>query len=146
MLFVYGTLQDPDVLAAILGRAVDVTRLPQLLAPGYRAVTYPGRVYPALVRAPGHDAPGLGLDTLSTLDHAALDAFEGDEYRRGSLHVVHDGQLLEADAYFPVAVIAVDGPSWSLDDWTRRHKRAVIGTEVETASALRNRLSDARSD
>ena len=49
MLFVYGTLRDPDVLGAVLGRPA--TGL-NAAAPGYAVVNYPGRVYPALLRRP----------------------------------------------------------------------------------------------
>ena len=65
-LFVYGTLRDPDVLAAVLGH-------PHLLhqaaeANGYAALHYPGRSYPALVASPGQlgpycSSPALRLQT-----------------------------------------------------------------------------------
>ena len=53
MLFVYGTLRDPQLLSAVLGRPA--TGL-NAAAPGYAAVHYPGRIYPALVRRPGSAA------------------------------------------------------------------------------------------
>lgn len=141
MLFVYGTLQDADVLGAVLGRAVDTAMLRRAWASGYRAVAYPGRVYPALVRADADAAPGLLLEDLSSLDLAVLDAFEGDEYRRESISVLAGGRPLIADAYLPVAAIAADAPAWSLADWTARHKPAVLGRETGTAAALRQRLA-----
>lgn len=141
MLFIYGTLQDADVLAAVLGRPVDTATLRRAQAPSYRAVSYPGRVYPALVKADADTAPGLLLESLSALDLAVLDAFEGEEYRREGIAVVVDGLPLIADAYLPVEVIAADAPAWSLADWTARHKPAVLGRETDTAAALRQRLS-----
>lgn len=141
MLFIYGTLQDADVLGAVLGQAVDTTMLRRAQAPGYRAVPYPGRVYPALVGADAGAAPGLLLEGLSGLDLAVLDAFEGEEYRRESITVVADGLSLIADAYLPVAAIAADAPVWSLVDWTARHKPAILDQETGTAAALRQRLS-----
>ena len=141
MLFIYGTLQDADVLGAVLDRMVDMAGLRRAQAPGYRAVPYPGRVYPALVKAAADAAPGLLLDTLSALDLAVLDAFEGDEYRRQAITVAADGMSLAADAYLPVAPIPADASAWSLADWTARHKPAVLGQETGTATALRQRLS-----
>ena len=141
MLFVYGTLQDADILGAVLGRAVDTTRLRPARAPGYRAVAYPGRVYPALVvSAPDH-APGLLLEDLSRDDLAMLDAFEGPEYRRQGLAVTFGEKLYQADAYLPVATISSGAPAWSLADWTALHKPAVLGEERATVVALRQRLS-----
>jgi AIG2-like family. len=141
MLFIYGTLQDAHVLGAVLGRPVDTATLRRAQAPSYRAVSYPGRVYPALVKTGADAAPGLLLESLSALDLVVLDAFEGEEYRRESITVIVDGLSLIADAYLPVAAIAVDAPTWSLADWTARHKPAVLGREIGTAAALRQRLS-----
>lgn len=141
MLFVYGTLQDTDVLGAVLGRGVGPAGLRRATAPGHRAVSYPGRVYPALVPIAGEAAAGLIVEGLTALDLAVLDAFEGDEYRRRSIVVELDGQLHPAEAYIPVIAIAPDGPAWSLANWTATHKPAVVGAETGTASALRQRLS-----
>ena len=141
MLFVYGTLQDPDVLGAVLGRQVDVTRLKRALAPGYRAVAYPGRVYPALVPCAGTAATGLLVEGLTPLDMAVLDAFEGDEYRRETMRVEAGGAMFTAQAFLPVVAVDADAPAWSLADWMARHKPAVLGQETGTARALRERLS-----
>jgi gamma-glutamylcyclotransferase (GGCT)/AIG2-like uncharacterized protein YtfP len=141
MLFVYGTLQDADVLGAVLGRPVAMARLRRALAPGYRAVAYPGRVYPALAASPEDAAPGLLLEDLSELDMAVLDAFEGDEYRRQTIMLRVDGAESHAAAYLPAIAIAATGPAWSLATWTDVHKPVVLGQETGTAAALRRRLS-----
>jgi gamma-glutamylcyclotransferase (GGCT)/AIG2-like uncharacterized protein YtfP len=144
MLFVYGTLQDPDVLGAVLGRPVDISRLRQATAPGYRAVFYPGRVYPALVGAPDAAAAGLLIEDLSPLDLAVLDAFEGEEYRRDAIAVSLAGQQHQAGTYLPTMPIAATSPGWSLAAWTSLHKPAVLCQETGTALALRQRLSAQR--
>ncbi|KQX38949.1 hypothetical protein ASD04_09900 [Devosia sp. Root436] len=141
MLFVYGTLQDADVLGAVLGRPIDVAGLRRALAPGFRAVAYPGRVYPALVAADLDTAPGLLLDRLSPLDMAVLDAFEGEEYRREAITVLAGGARHLAGAYLPVAAIAAATPAWSLAEWTARHKPLVLGRETDMTTTLRQRLS-----
>ena len=146
MLFVYGTLQDADVLSAVLGRPVDVAGLRAGLAPGYRAVAYPGRVYPALVASAGDMAPGLLLEHLTEFDMAVLDAFEGEEYRRGAITVLVDGAARQADAYLPVAIVPATAPAWSLADWTAAHKALVLGEETGTATALRQRLAAQAAD
>ena len=128
MLFVYGTLQDADVLAAALDRPVLVAALRRATAPGYRAVAYPGRVYPALVASAADTAPGLLVEPLSSLDIAVLDAFEGDEYRRATITVLTEGLACQADAYLPVRDISAASPVWSLADWTAIHKPAVLDT------------------
>ena len=146
MLFVYGTLQDADVLGAVLGRPVDTAGLRRVTAPGYRAVAYPGRIYPALVASATGAAPGLLLEHLTELDIAVLDAFEGDEYRREPIMVLMNGTRHAVEAYLPVLAIAASAPAWSLSRWTMAHKPMVLGEETGTATALRQRLSARRPD
>ncbi|WEK04349.1 MAG: gamma-glutamylcyclotransferase [Candidatus Devosia phytovorans] len=143
-LFVYGTLQDADILGAVLGRSIDVRSLRTATAPLYSAVIFPDRVYPALVSTPGQHAAGLLLESLRPADLEALDAFEGDEYRRGTLDVLVDGTTIAAEAYFPVITISSDQPAWTLADWTAHHKPSVLDGEIETALALRERLTAPR--
>jgi len=127
-IFVYGTLRDPDILAAVLGRR-GVAGVAATL-PGYRAVPYPGRSYPALMPAQGRSAAGLLLAGLSPGDVAALDAFETDEYRRGRVLVEAAGGMCEAEAYMPVVEIGADAPEWTLEEWTLRHKAAMLSGEL----------------
>lgn len=141
MLFVYGTLQDPDILAAVLGRVPDVAMLTEAQAPDFCVLYYPQRVYPALVVAPGRSAPGRIVHGLDELDLAALDAFEGNEYRRATIEVQIANCLQQAEAYLPVIDIDPDGPVWSFEDWTTRHKSAVVGAELALAVDLRERLT-----
>jgi hypothetical protein len=141
LLFAYGTLQDEDVLAAVLGRPIDVQALHQASSPDFKAVAYPGRVYPALVPCPGQAAPGRLIGSLDALDLAVLDAFEGDEYQRSTIPVLQDGQTITAQAYLPVITIPASAPAWSLERWSAEHKPQVIAGETGTAKSLRRQLS-----
>ena len=136
MLFVYGTLRDPELLSAVLGRPA--TGL-AATAPGFAAVHYPGRIYPALVRRPGAATAGLVLTDLTPFEFDLLDAFEGGEYRREILPVMIGEELHEAFAYLP-AVPVRDQPEWSLEGWQTTHKARVLGTEKATADELRMKL------
>ncbi|MFF8917423.1 gamma-glutamylcyclotransferase family protein [Streptomyces sp. NPDC015032] len=76
-LFAYGTLQFDAVLEAL------INRIPQRIsasAPGWRAASLEGRVYPGLVAAPGPSALGVLLTDLSRREWAILDAFEDNRY------------------------------------------------------------------
>ena len=75
-LFLYGTLLDPDLLAAFAGRAVPST--PATLR-GWRRVALRDSRYPTLRRA-----RGAVLGVLVTVDRpslARLAAYEGPSYR-----------------------------------------------------------------
>jgi len=136
MLFVYGTLRDPELRAGVLGRAV--TGL-EATAPGHAAVHYPGRVYPALVRRPGSAAPGLVLTDLTPFERDLLDAFEGAEYRRDMIAVMIGEELHEAFAYLP-AIAVRNQPDWTLGAWQSAHKARVLAGERATAAELRTKL------
>ena len=139
-LFAYGTLRDPDILAAVLGRSVpDQARL-LAQAPGYAAVHYPGRSYPALIENPTAAALGLVLEGLSTQEIAMLDVFEGDEYRRVPITVTTATGAQLADAYLPALTIPADATPWTLEGWTRDHKAQMLANDVRTAQQLRQRL------
>jgi gamma-glutamylcyclotransferase (GGCT)/AIG2-like uncharacterized protein YtfP len=140
MLFVYGTLRDPDVLGAVLGRSA--TGL-NAAAPGYAVVYYPGRVYPALLRRPGAAAPGRVLTDISLFEIDLLDAFEGDEYRREIIAVMIDEELHEAFAYMPVVAVAGQ-PDWTLPTWQAEHKARILAGERATAEQLRAKLIASR--
>lgn len=139
-LFVYGTLCDPELRAAVLGRVLPLEAVHAARAPGFRAVCYPGRIYPALLRTPGAAAAGQLLLGLTAFERDLLDAFEGDEYRRGPIAAMLEEELHEADAYLPVAAIAADAPAWTLQRWQAEHKPRVLATEAATADELRRRL------
>jgi hypothetical protein len=136
MLFAYGTLRDPDLLGAVLGRPASGLNA---VAPGFATVHYPGRIYPALLRRPGGAAPGLVLTDLSAFEMDLLDAFEGAEYRREIIAVMIEEELHQVFAYLPV--IAVTGQSdWTLAAWQGEHKRHVLAGERATADELRLKL------
>ncbi len=139
-LFVYGTLRDPDLLAAVLGRPLRGAGRHVARAPGFRAVHYPGRIYPALIRVPGAAAEGLLLIDLSPFERDLLDAFEGDEYRRAAIATIVEEDLFEADAYLPAIAVPNAGEDWSLERWQFQHKPRVLSAEAATADDIRARL------
>ena len=139
-LFVYGTLRDPDLLSAVLGRKLRPAGLHVARAPGFRAVPYPGRIYPALIRVPGAAAEGLLLIDLTAFERDLLDAFEGEEYRRAPVATIVEEDLFEAEAYLPAIKVANEGADWSLAHWQRQHKPHVLGAEAASAAEIRSKL------
>jgi len=141
-LFVYGTLRDPDLIAAVLGRALRTGTAHAARAPGFKAVHYPSRIYPALVRSPGAGAEGLLITGLSPFERDVLDAYEGEEYRRTPIATMlaDEPELHEADAYLPVIAVGTDAHDWSLSRWQADHKARVLVTEWAEAARLRERL------
>lgn len=130
-LFVYGTLRDPEMLAAVIGRKVPASQRLGARAPGYRAAFLAGRSYPALVPGRGR-ARGFVLLGLSGEEMDRLDRFEGEEYRRAEIEVVVADGVIAAEAYFAVAPIEGEARTWSLAGWRRTHKRAELAAVAIT--------------
>jgi len=125
-LFAYGTLQDSDILAAVLGRTVPASALSSAALPGFSIVHYPGRAYPALRARSGAVAEGTLIADLRSYDWSALDAFEGDEYRRQTLDVTTSGGPVSAELYLPTRPIPGDAEPWTLAHWLLQHKPRVL--------------------
>lgn len=134
-LFVYGTLRAPELVATVLGHPASGI---DAVARGHGVVLYPGRSYPALIRTPGRDAPGLLLSGLTAEDIALLDLFEGAEYARRPLKVRVEDRPVSAEAYWPKAAIGRNAPAWRYQDWRARHPE--VG-DPAGAAALRARLT-----
>ncbi len=134
---IYGTLCDPDILAAVLGRTVAPADLLAAEAPGHAAVCVPGEVFPALVARAGASAPGLLLAPLSRSDRTALDAFEGELYCRKPLAVRSGGALQTAEAYLPTIPIPPDARPWTLATWQAQNKPHVLVAELQAARRAR---------
>lgn len=141
-LFAYGTLRDVDLLSAVLGRPQRPGSIHAARAPSFRAVHYPGRIYPALVRSPGAAAEGVLIVGLSPFERDLLDAYEGEEYRRAPIAIIlaEEPELHEADAYLPVIAVPADAHEWSLSRWQAEHKPRVLVSESAEAARLRERL------
>jgi hypothetical protein len=128
------------LLNLVLGRAVDPRNVLAAVAPGHRAVCLPGRTYPGLRRTPGAAADGLLLLGLSRAELELLDDFEGDEYQRGILPVIVDGELHRAAAYLPLAQLPATAPDWSFDRWRQLHRQSMLAEEKPAAAERRARL------
>jgi gamma-glutamylcyclotransferase (GGCT)/AIG2-like uncharacterized protein YtfP len=101
-LFVYGTLQFPEVLVELIGRCPELVRAD---IAGWRVAALPGRVYPGLVPAADGVARGVVLSGLSAGEWAILDAFEDDEY---DLRPVQLATAAPAWTYVWTSVVATD--------------------------------------
>lgn len=117
-IFVYGTLRDRGVREAVLGHPVAMTIAAR--KPDYAQRLVKGRSFPMLKPRAGSVAEGLILCDLSEDDIAALDAFEGETYRRRASSVVDDdGKQRQVYIYEETAGYE-DGGAFDLDDWAHR--------------------------
>ncbi|MDZ7662073.1 gamma-glutamylcyclotransferase family protein [Thiohalophilus sp.] len=96
-LFTYGTLELPEVFAAITGRKI--TGLAAKL-PGYARYRLQGEVYPGIVAMPGESLQGTLYPDLDAAAHKKIDHYEDTCYEKREVTVqLDDGRELAALAY-----------------------------------------------
>jgi gamma-glutamylcyclotransferase (GGCT)/AIG2-like uncharacterized protein YtfP len=123
--FVYGTLMDPDLRAAVLGGPC-VSLRPAVLA-GYRRRTVVGEDYPAIAPAKNSRVAGLLVAGISPAMAARASIYEGDQYDAVSLTVATtDGAACDAWTFLPQADVRLSTRDWSLDTWQKHHKSRVL--------------------
>lgn len=145
-LFAYGTLQDSDILDAVLGRAISQDAMVVATLAGFRSVYYPGRVYPALLASPEAKTDGILIHTLTAEDWAALDAFEGDEYYRDTFEAATINGTIGAEVYMPSHPVPDHAEPWTLAHWRLHHKPLVLAEELALASAARTWTQGRKGD
>lgn len=83
-LFVYGTLLLDDVISTLIDR---IPHYQDAMAPGWRVVSLPGRVYPGLVSSQG-EATGKVFTDLTDAEWNTLDAFEDPAYALAAVRLL----------------------------------------------------------
>lgn len=125
--FFYGTLMDPDVRSAVLGRAAGrITVQPAILA-GFRRVHAPGKSWPVLVRAAGGRVEGVLAQDIDPPLARTLIRYEGTAYRLDRCRVrTASREVLPAAVFLPRTPPA-GGRNWRHDAWLARDKAAFLG-------------------
>lgn len=100
--FVYGTLLDEDRVRRIVGRRLP-TR-PAVLE-GYCRTLDPSIGYPVVHPLAGASVEGKLLEGVDEAALRALDAYEGEDYRRVVVRVqTGDGRSVDAYVYVPAGL------------------------------------------
>lgn len=125
-LFVYGTLQFPEVLSVLIDR---VPGLEPAAVEGWRAAALRGRVYPGLVSAET-TASGYLLTGLTPREWQVLDAFEDPVYELVRVDLA-DGRHGWAYAWDETTDVAPE--NWSPEHFKAHH----LPTYVQRRAAWR---------
>lgn len=108
--FTYGSLMFPEVWQRVVrGRY----RGARARLDGYARFAITGETYPGMVAAPGASVEGVLYFDVTPADIAALDAFEGKEYRRDVVRVaLESGESVEAGTYIYLLPQKLSGSPW----------------------------------
>lgn len=119
--FAYGTLQVPEVMLAVTGKAFNT--LPARLE-DYSRHCLKGRSFPGIRPNPGHSVEGLLFLNIDADTLGKLDEFEDPFYRRDTVPVITaDGNEWFAQAYImrEEAYGLLLPHAWSLETFQRTH-------------------------
>ena len=123
-LFVYGTLMDPDVAQAVIGRTQQQLNVEPASLDGYCALLVAGAPYPGLRKAPGETVRGMLLTGLTETEMHRLDEYEDLTVYRQEEIAVRDsaGYEVMAIIYMPTQRLRLTRTPWDLARWRRRSK------------------------
>ena len=96
-LFCYGTLEIPEVMAAVTGRRFDA--IPARL-PDHARYLLHGETYPGILHSYRSEVAGVLYRNVDADSLVLLDRFEGDFYRRSEVRItIGASERVRAQAY-----------------------------------------------
>ena len=95
-LFVYGTLQYPEILQKLTGKSF--VSKPAVLN-NYKRHRVKHAEYPAIIPNPGVQTMGLLLENVDELSLKAIDFYEGEEYEKTAVTVNSEDMDIMALTY-----------------------------------------------
>lgn len=132
-LFIYGTLQDAEVMKAVIGRTIPLTAQQEGIAPFFKIMTVKHVHYPCLVEGDDSDvADGVIITGLSDEELQVLDRFEGDNYHRVAIDVIAKCRLVQTQAYMPRQILETDG-TWQLEEWQATNRDQFLSQDFNLA-------------
>ena len=120
-LFTYGTLEIPEVMEAVTGKAWASA---EARAKGFAKFLLNGRIYPGMTAAPGAICSGRIYYHIDRRTLEVLDAFEDEVYTRERIEVeVEGGRPLQAYAYLilPQDRACLTSTPWKPDEFMAKH-------------------------
>lgn len=108
--FTYGSLMFPPVWERVVRGHY---RSAPAVASDHARYAIRGETYPGMVPGPGQQVAGVLYFDVAPQDLAALDAFEGEAYRRVTLPLRLDsGETVQAETYLYLDIGRLAGAPW----------------------------------
>jgi hypothetical protein len=125
-LFSFGTLRDPELFAAVVGRPLGGFAVETAHLPGHAAEYALGMPYPVLVPAPGERLAGLVIAGLAAIEIERIQFYETLEYELRPVIVEVGGRARPARSFFASTRLAASGARWRLEDWQATAKPEAV--------------------
>lgn len=117
-LFFFGTLQDPDLFALVIGRPMAAFATQPAALSGRRSHKVKGESYPILSPHPDGRADGLLVEGFTAAELDRMQFFESDDYGLQPVTVtLADGSQVDAQIYASTGALEDTGEAWHLETW-----------------------------
>ncbi|MEX0275900.1 MAG: NUDIX domain-containing protein [Ruegeria sp.] len=118
-LFFYGTLRHKPLLELVMGRPIGELSVTETVLPDHAVYSVKDHFFPMIVAEPGSTAQGIIAHGLDENDLNRLAFYEGgfDYALEPRDLLTPDGQVLQAEVFFPAPGVWTPGKPWSLDEW-----------------------------
>jgi hypothetical protein len=123
--FFYGTLLDPELRRVVIGR--DIPVVAATLA-GWCRLGVAGMHFPMIRRDEAGSVAGALTEPLGAGEIARLRHYEGDGYCLVAVEARdQEGAGIAASVFAPPDGHLIGVGTWTLGDWQRSHRDAVLG-------------------
>jgi gamma-glutamylcyclotransferase (GGCT)/AIG2-like uncharacterized protein YtfP len=117
-LFTYGSLMFAPVWRQVVRRRY---RSAAARVDGHARYIVIGEDYPGMIAQAENHVDGVVYFDIEPADLAALDRFEGAEYRRASVVLEIDGRQVRADTYLYIDAAGLSAQPWRPEDFPLQH-------------------------
>jgi hypothetical protein len=144
-LFFFGTLQDPDLFALVIGRPMTALATQPATLLGRQSRKVKGESYPILLPHPDGRVDGLLVDGFTPAEMDRMQFFESDDYALQPVTVtLADGSPVEAQIYASTGALEDAGEPWHLEAWQATEKPRTL-MHHEAYMSLYGKMSSAEA-
>jgi hypothetical protein len=144
-LFFFGTLQDPDLFALVIGRPMAALAAQPATLLGRQSRKVKGESYPILVPHPDGRVDGVLVEGFTGDELDRMQFFESDDYALQPVIVaLADGSQAEAQIYASTGALEDAGEPWHLEAWQATEKPRTL-MHHEAYMSLYGKMSSAEA-
>ena len=136
-IFVYGTLQSPQIVEKLTGKSFNTTRA---VLPGYKLFCVKNADYPAIVKNENAVTTGLIIENADNASLAVISFYEGDEYEIQKVTVLVDGKPVPALVFvWAKSIELLENREWDFQRFKRVNLEYYLNEVIpETLKKLRS--------
>lgn len=121
-MFFFGSLMDRDLLALVIGRAIDDLTVTEATLLGFERRRARDESFPIIVPHPGGRVDGVLVDGLGAADLDRIQFYESDDYALQAFKIDTAAGRAEAQVFLPTETLEDEGVVWDFESWLEEEK------------------------